>query len=181
MLCFEIRNPHFAIRNLFRCLLTRTTTVFCILSDDTMPTFCTRLPLRVDDTAAGAISPADASAAGSAATIAGSAATASPAPGTSAAGGASGVMAASAFGGVEISSSFFFLLNIFSQSRQLSSLSRLNLSLTDDGANARQRLLLFAHLLDRVNFAQRQFKVESKQRLFQTRRLSVQIVIGQTT
>src|SRR5437773_339235 len=67
--CFEIRNPHFAIRNLFRCLLQN---------------------------------PND-----------------SPALGTSAAAGASDVTAASALGGVEISSTFFFLLNIFGQSRQL--------------------------------------------------------------
>jgi hypothetical protein len=70
------------------------------------------------------------------------------------------------------SSSFFFLLNIY-YSRPL--FSSLNLSLSHHGAKARERFLFLAHFLDGVDFAQRQFEVQTKQRLFQARFFCLQV------
>ena len=55
--------------------------------------------------------------------------------------------------------------------------TRRDLALPYFRANPRERLLFLAHLFDRVHFAQRQFEVQAKQRLFQTIRLRMQIFI----
>src|SRR5438046_4366699 len=114
---FDVRRTY---RRYFGCntnLSTRTTTVFCILSDETVPTFCTRLPRRplavTDDAAA----PSDAGATGAAdsAGEAVSAATVSGLPASATGAVASSVSelsSAAIGGGASVGCSFFFLLNI---------------------------------------------------------------------
>src|SRR5258706_122103 len=57
------------------------------------------------------------------------------------------------------------------------SFTRSNLALPLFGAKARHRSLFLAHLLDRIDFAERQLKIQAKQRLFQTIRFSREIFV----
>src|SRR5207244_11969546 len=78
--------------------------------------------------------------------------------------------------------SFFFLFpskHLLLVSSQSPLLAGLNLSLTNQGPNARQRFLLLSHLLDGIDFAQRQLEIQAKQRLFQARRFAMPIVVRQ--
>lgn len=54
-------------------------------------------------------------------------------------------------------------------------------ALARDGLNSRQRFLLLANTLHGVDFAERQFEVEPKERLTQTRCFGAQFVFAQLT
>src|SRR5205085_2181496 len=56
---------------------------------------------------------------------------------------------------------------------------RSNLALPLFCANARHRFLFLAHLLDRIDLAKRQLKIQAKQRLFQTIRFTREIFVRQ--